>query len=121
MNVHYFFIIFLIIVFTVISGLADAQGFLHAATAWNHGKIIWPEALKSLLGFIIGAVGYILATNYLKQAGVVLPELQTMIWFIVAMLAVAILNRELLHWQRIDQIVAVVAVICIGWLVIHHG
>lgn len=121
MNIHQVLIIALIVVLTLISGLADAQGFLHAANTWNNGTIVWSEGIKALSGFITGAVSYILVINYLKQVGIVVPELQTMIWFIVAMLSVAIVSGKFLQWQRIDQGIAVIAIVCVGWLVIHHG
>jgi uncharacterized membrane protein YoaK (UPF0700 family) len=35
MNIHQVLIIALIVVLTLISGLADAQGFLHAANTWE--------------------------------------------------------------------------------------
>ena len=43
----------LIIGLTLLSGLADAQGFIHASTAWVNGKLIWEEGIKSLLGFAV--------------------------------------------------------------------
>ena len=121
MNFHQVLIISLILILTLVSGLADAQGFLHAASTWENGKIVWFEGIKALSGFITGAVSYILVINYLKQVGIVVPELQTMIWFIVAMLSIAIVSGKFLQWQRIDQGIAVIAIVCIGWLVIHHG
>jgi len=56
MSVNQVGTIVLLIVLTLISGVADAQGFVHAANIWQGGKLIWPEVLKSALGFGIGIV-----------------------------------------------------------------
>ena len=121
MNLSQLSIIGLIILLTLLSGIADAQGFVHASTAWANGKIVWEEGGKALLGFGIGALCYILVANYLTQVGVVSAELQTMIWFLVTIVGIAVMNGKVLHWQRLDQFVALVAIICIGWLVIRTG
>lgn len=109
----------LIIILTLLSGLADAQGFLHASSTWMNGKIIWEECLKSLLGFSIGAVCYILAANYLKQAGIVSAEIQTIIWFVVAILGVAVISGKFFHWQLIDQLIGIAILCGIAWLLVQ--
>jgi hypothetical protein len=111
----------LIIGLTLLSGLADAQGFIHASTTWINGKIIWGEGFRSLLGFGIGAICYIIVANFLGKVGIVSAEIQTIIWFLVAIVGVAVISGKFLHWQRFDQIVALIALICIGWLVIRTG
>ncbi|MDQ6660953.1 MAG: hypothetical protein M3Z24_08315 [Chloroflexota bacterium] len=100
MNLSQIGIIGLAIGLTLLSGLADAQGFIHAANTWIHGKIVWEECGTSLLGFGIGAVCYVLVVNFLEQAGIVSAEIQTMVWFIVAIVGVALLSGKFLHWQR---------------------
>ena len=121
MNFHQIILIILIVVLTLFSGVADAQGFIHASTAWVDGKVIWAEGLKSLLGFGIGAVCYILVTNYLKQVGIVSAEIQTIIWFTVTIIGVALFNRKILHWQIIDQIVALAVIGGVAWLLVRTG
>jgi len=111
----------LIIVLTLLSGLADAQGFIRASNTWMNGKIIWEEGLKSLLGFGVGALCYILAAKYLKQAGTVSAEIQTLIWFIVAIVGVAVISGKFLHWQLPDQIVGIAVLFGVAWLVVRTG
>jgi hypothetical protein len=121
MNLSQIGVVGLIIGLTLLSGLADAQGFIHASTTWINGKIIWGEGFRSLLGFGIGAICYIIVANFLAQVGIVSAEIQTMIWFLVAIVGVAVISGKFLHWQRFDQIVALIALICVGWLVIRTG
>ena len=46
----------LILVFTLLSGLADSQGFLHSAWVWNNGQPVWQEMVKASLGYGFGAL-----------------------------------------------------------------
>lgn len=119
MDARHIFFVVVIVVLTLLSGLADAQGFVHASTAWTNGQIIWGEGLKSLLGFGIGAICYLLATNYLQQVGIVSAEIQTIVWFTVAILGVAVGTGKFLHWQRLDQIVGIVVLCGFAWLLVR--
>jgi hypothetical protein len=121
MNIHQVIIIMLIILLTLLSGLADAQGFVHASTTWVNGQIIWAEGLKSLLAFGIGAICYLLAANFLKQAGIVLPEIQTIIWFVVTIIGVAVISGRFLHWHLVDQLVGIAVLCGIAWLLVRTG
>ncbi|MGH2494997.1 MAG: hypothetical protein ACRDIV_09870, partial [Ktedonobacteraceae bacterium] len=94
---------------------------IHAASAWVNGKIIWQEALKSLLGFGVGALCYILVTNFLKQAGIVSAEIQTLIWFSVAIVGVAVISGKFFHWQLLDQLVGLVVLGGVAWLLFRTG
>ena len=121
MNTHLVITVILIILLTLLSGLADAQGFIHASTTWVNGKIIWAEGFKSLLAFGIGAICYLLGANYLKQAGIVSPEIQTIIWFVVTIIGVAVISGKFLHWHLVDQIVGVAVLCGITWLLVRTG
>jgi hypothetical protein len=120
-NTHQVIIIMLIILLTLLSGLADAQGFIHASTTWVNGKLIWAEGLKSLLAFGIGAICYLLGANFLKQAGIVLPEIQTIIWFVVTIIGVAVISGRFLHWHLLDQLVGIAVLCGIAWLLVRTG
>lgn len=114
------FILF-VIVLIVLSGIGDGQGFIHASTAWSDGKIVWRESLLALLGFVGGAICYIFSTNFLKQSGIISVELQTLIWFAVTIIGVALLRGNVLRWQRSDQIVALIVLSGIVWLLVRVG
>ena len=43
----------IIIVITVLSGIGDSQGFVHAAKIWVNDKLDWSELGKSALGFAV--------------------------------------------------------------------
>ena len=111
----------IIIGITVLSGLSDAQGFINASRIWNGGKLIWSELIKATLGFSVGIVLYMFAIKFLKEFGVIAPEVQVLFWFGVTIAGVAILNGKFFQWPRIDQIVALVVCAGLGWLLFRRG
>ena len=48
----------LIIGLTLLSGIADSHGFVHAAKIWEGQKVIWSEVTKSTIGFASGILLY---------------------------------------------------------------
>lgn len=111
----------LILLFTIISGIGDSQGFVWASRVWQGDKFIWPNALRSGMGFAVGILFYWFAIRYLQKVGVVSAELQTLFWFSITIIGVAIVSRELLHWNLVDQGVAIATLAGIAWLLIRTG
>lgn len=114
-------LLLLIIGLTLASGIGDAQGFYHAATMWHDNKIVWNAFGKSALGFVVGIGAFWFASKYMTALGIVAPEMQTIIWFGITIVSVAIVSRQFLHWQRIDQVVAFLVLLGIGWLLFRTG
>ena len=109
----------LVLILTVLSGFADAAGFLHASRIWQARTLVPDELGKSGLGFAFGIVLYWLALRYLNQAGVVTPEVQTVLWFGVTLFGVAMGSGKFLRWPLIDQIVSMLVLIGIAWLLLR--
>lgn len=107
---------FFIIVLTLLSGFADAQGFTHASDIWNNGKLNTTALGRSALGFSAGIFTYWLIVRYLQQVGIVSSEIQTVLWFSATIIGVAILSGKFVSWQRMDQFVAILVIAGIGWL-----
>ncbi len=110
--------IFFIVIFTLLSGFGDAQGFVHAANVWHNGKIVWAEITKSALGVILGLTAYWIAIKFLQDVGIVTPEIQTIGWFAITIVGVALISGKFIHWQTVDQIVALLVIFGIGWLLV---
>ncbi len=106
----------LVIVFTLLCGLGDALGFVHAGRVWHDGRFAWDEAAKSALGFQFGVAMYWLALRELTAWGVVSAEAQTLVWFGATIIGVAVLSGQLLRWHPSDQVVALLVLAGIGWL-----
>jgi hypothetical protein len=114
-------LLFFIIGITLVSGIGDSLGFIHAAKMWRSGDLILIEFGKSVLGFSVGIGSYWLAAKYLNEFGVLSPETQTLIWFGMTIVGVAFISGKFLQWQTIDQIIAVVVLLGIAWLLFRTG
>lgn len=119
MTSYHIGIIALIISLIIISGLGDSQGFVHASNVWNNGKIVPVELLKSAISFTIGIVAYWLCIRFLQDIKVISPETQTLGWFVVTIVGVAITSGRFFHWHIVDQIVGFIVISGIAWLFIR--
>jgi hypothetical protein len=106
----------LLIALTLISGLADAQGFIHASNVWLNGKLIWAEVIQSALGFGIGIVAYWMCIRFLQDFSIISPEIQTVGWFTTTIIGVAMFSGKFLHWQIVDQMVGMAVLLGVVWL-----
>jgi len=109
----------LLLMLTLISGLADAQGFIHASQMWQAGKLIWPEVLKSALGFGFGIVTYWICIRFLQEFRIFSPEIQTIGWFTVTIIGVALISSKFLQWRSMDQMVGIAVLLGVAWLLVR--
>ena len=105
-----------IVLFTLLSGVGDAQGFVWAGKVWNGGSFHWPSALKSAAGFQLGVLMYWFALRHLQENGVVAVEVQTLFWFGATIVGVALLGGQFLRWPLVDQLAAAAVLAGICWL-----
>ncbi|HYR86493.1 MAG TPA: hypothetical protein VE422_20565 [Terriglobia bacterium] len=74
------------------------------------------ELAKSAAGFGLGIVMYWASIRFLQQFGVLSAETQTILWFGVTIIGIAVLSGSSLRWAVVDQSVAVLVLAGIGWL-----
>ena len=103
--------------FTIASGVLDSLAFTYSADIWQGGRLIWGQASKAAASFALGIAMYWGAIRYLGEAGIVLPEIQTLIWFVVTIVGVTVLGGRFIHWPVLDQIVAANVLVSLGWLI----
>lgn len=108
-----------VVILTVITGLADSQGFVHAAKVWEKGHFISPEAIKSAVAIIIGLVSYWLLIKFMQQYGIFSAEIQILIWFVVTIIGVALFSGKIFQWTVLDQAIALITLFGIGALIIR--
>src|SRR5687768_1226553 len=101
----------LILVFTLISGIGDSQGFVGASQMWNGNMVIWREFVRSGIGFAVGVAGFWFAVRHMREVGIVVTEVQTLFWFGATIVGVALMSRTFVGWQPIDQAVAVAVLV----------
>ena len=106
----------IVMALTIISGIGDSQGFLHAARVWRDDALMWDEVVKSAAGFAFGIVMYWIAIRFFQKSGVTIAETQTIVWFAITIVGVAALSGEFLRWRTSDQLIAVTTLGGVGWL-----
>ncbi len=111
----------LAILFTVLSGFGDSLGFLHSSRIWENGQINGGELLKSAGGYLLGIFLYWISIRFFNILGINSPEIQTVGWFIVTIVGVALFSGEIMTWNTPDQILGLIAIISIGILMIRRG
>jgi len=113
--------IIMIVISTLITAWGDSRGFLYGSNAWNKGVLDLTNGIKSVLGFAIGAVGFVIMVKYLNELKIKTPELTTLFWFVATIIFVAFGSRQLFSWPLIDKIVAFLVVIGLGFLSFRNG
>jgi len=111
----------LVIFLTVLSGIGDSQGFVHSSQIWVNGKFVGSSALKAGLGFSFGILTYWIVVRYLQVLGIVSAEFQTLLWFSITIVGVAIVSKSFLAWNLVDQSVAIAILFGLGWLMYRQG
>ncbi|MFT3904927.1 MAG: hypothetical protein QM718_01295 [Steroidobacteraceae bacterium] len=103
---------------TVLSGIMDARGFNFAPQAWNQGQLRPSMALLAIGCFLAGLMLYIVAVRFMQVLGVGSAAIQTAIWFVVTAIGVGALDGSVGQWTRLQQLVALLVVLGLGWLVV---
>ena len=111
----------LVLVITVVSGIADGQGFVFAARIWHEGRIVPGALARAIAGFAIGISLYIVGLRYQTELGIRAPEVQTVSWFAVTLLSVAIVSGRFAAWRTVDQLVGVAVLVGVAWLLVRTG
>ena len=111
----------LVFVLMVLSGFADSLGFVYAAKIWNDEQVSWIDVGKSALGWATGITFYVFSLRYMARAGVTSAEIQTVIWFAMTIIGVVIFSGKFFNWPRLEQIVAVLVLVGLGWLLVRTG
>lgn len=103
-----------------LSGASESQGYVYAANIWQNGNLIGSEIAKSGLGFGGSIIAYWLSLKYLTKFGILSPEFQTMIWFSVTIVGVAVVSGRFFDWQTVDQLIACFVLAGIVWLLVRR-
>jgi hypothetical protein len=106
---------------TLASGIGDSYGFIHATEAWRGGTLVGSELARSALGFAIGIGTYWLVVRYLKALGVQSTTVQTLGWFAVTIVGVAVVSGDVARWSAVNKAIGVAVVAGVGWLLVDAG
>ena len=111
----------LVLVLIVLSGFADSLGFVYAAKIWQSDAVSWPDVGRSALGWIGGITLYVFSLKYMQRLGVTSAEVQTAVWFAMTIIGVVIFSGRFFSWPRLEQVVATLVLLGLGWLLVRTG
>ena len=111
----------LVLVLIVLSGFADSLGFVYAAKIWQAEQLSWPDVGRSALGWVLGITMYVISLKYMARLGVTSAEVQTAVWFAMTIIGVVIFSGRFFSWPRLEQIVATLVLVGLGWLLVRTG
>jgi Na+-transporting NADH:ubiquinone oxidoreductase subunit NqrB len=111
----------LVLVLIVLSGFADSLGFVYAAKIWQAEQISWPDVGRSALGWVLGITMYVFSLKYMARLGVTSAEIQTAVWFAMTIIGVVIFSGRFFTWPRLEQSVATLVLVGLGWLLVRTG
>ncbi|MFL6548990.1 MAG: hypothetical protein ACJ8OJ_09870 [Povalibacter sp.] len=103
---------------TALSAYFDAKGFVYAAQSWRSGSIVATTSLLSLINFIGGVTLYILSIGFQQRLGVQSAAMQSMFWFAMTVVGIAILDSTITDWSIAQRTVGAVVTVGIGWLLV---
>jgi len=106
----------IVLVLIVLSGFLDSLGFVYASKVWQKDTLSWIDLAKSAAGWWGGITMYVLSLRFMARLGVTSAELQTIVWFAMTIIGVVIISGKFLGWPRLEQAVAVLVLIGLGWL-----
>ena len=105
-----------LLIVTALSAFLDAKGFVYAAQAWRSGSLAPSVAFQSLLYFVGGVTIYIASIGFQQYLGVQSAAMQSIFWFAMTVVGVALLDGTIGHWTVAQRLVAVTVTVGIGWL-----
>jgi len=111
----------LVLVLIVLSGFADSLGFAYAAKIWKSGVVSWPDFGRAWAGWAVGITLYVISLKYMARLGVTSAEIQTAVWFAMTIIGVVIFSGRFFSWPRVEQIVATLVLLGLGWLLVRTG
>ena len=103
---------------TVLSGFADAYGFSEASRIWRGGPPSMSALAKSGGGYAVGIILYWLGLRFIAESGVMSASVQTLVWFVITIIGVAVLSGDFKEWDVGTYILAAVAIAAVAGLLI---
>jgi hypothetical protein len=110
-----------LVVLTALSAFFDAKGFVYAAQSWHDGTLVPSTAFRALIYFIGGVSVYIATIGLQQKLGVHSAALQTIFWFAMTIIGIALMDGTISGWSMAQKSVGVAVTVGIGWLLVSAG
>jgi hypothetical protein len=63
----------------------------------------------------------VISLKYMARLGVTSAEIQTTVWFAMTIIGVVIFSGRFFSWPRLEQGVATLVLLGLGWLLVRTG
>lgn len=103
---------------TLASALVDSQAIVAASRVWQEGRLVLSEVGTSAAWFFVGFFVYLAALRFLAASGLTDATLQLLCWFGATIVGVALVSGEVFRWPAPRILVAIVAVLALGYVLI---
>ena len=110
-----------LIFLTALSAFFDARGFVYAAETWRDGSVVPKAVAYSMLNFLGGVALYIASIGLLQRLGVQSATMQTLFWFAMTIIGIAIMDGTIAGWSVAQKVVGVAVAVGISWLLVSAG
>jgi hypothetical protein len=109
----------LVFALIVLSACADSIGFIHAAKIWQKDTISWINFGVSTAAWGAGIMLYVVSLRYMTRLGITSAEIHTLVWFAMTIIGVMLFSGRFLSWPRLEQGVATLLLVGLGWLLVR--
>ena len=110
-----------LVVLTAVSALADAIGFINVDKAWLGNRPHASALVLACTGYAVGIATYVFAVKYLKLLTDVGPEVQTVGWFMLTIIGVALGSGAFFTWPLPTKFLATVTVAALVLIAVRTG
>lgn len=105
------------VIFLLIAALADARAINHATKSWDVNQLVHMEFFLTAVYFLCSIAPFVYSIKFFQRAGISSQTLQSLLWFATTVIFISILDRTILAWSRLDQIIALLSVLSLGTLI----
>jgi uncharacterized membrane-anchored protein len=107
-----------LVIVTALSAYFDARGFVYAAQTWREGSLVPGVVFLALVNFMGGIALYIGSIGFQQRLGVESATMQTIFWFVMTVVGIAIMDGTIGQWSIAQRAVGVAVTAGIGWLMV---
>lgn len=110
------------LVVTILSGFGESIGVTKSAQMW--GKSWIPDIkilIYAFIGFLASITGYMLSVKLFKAAKLEAPEIHFNLWYLGAVIGIALLSRKFFLWPLDAKIISVLIICLVLWLSYRTG
>lgn len=105
------------IFFLLIAAIADARAIYHATRCWRSGQLVNAEFWLTVMFFLASIAPFVYSIKFFQKEGITSQTLQSLLWFATTVIFISVLDKSILNWARLDQIMSLIIALSLGILI----